>query len=126
MLPGTVIFTHDKERLARFYQALSGWAVTASDDVITVLRSEHAELVLHRIPAEYGGAPDHDAPAPAREDSYLKPFFPVESLQGAREAAAQHGGRLRPAEDEWGARGFRACEGVDPDGNVIQCREWVS
>jgi hypothetical protein len=47
-------------------------------------------------------------------------------LQGAREAAARNGGRLRPAEDEWGARGFRACEGVDPDGNVIQCREWVS
>lgn len=123
MTPGAVIFTHDKERLARFYQALTGWEVTVQDDVISVLASEHAELVLHAIPAEYVGNLPTESPAPAREDAYIKPYFPVDSLQRARERAAAHGGRLQPAEREWVGRGFRASEGVDPDGNVIQCRE---
>ena len=45
------------------------------------------------------------------------------SLSEAREKAAALGGQLRAAEEEWTARGFRACEAIDPDGNVIQFRE---
>lgn len=123
MTPGAVIFTHDKERLTRFYQALTGWEMTTRDDIIAVLTSDHAELVLHAIPAQHDADPPTESPAPAREDSYLKLFFPVDSLERARERAAAHGGRLQPAEREWVGRGFRASEGVDPDGNVIQCRE---
>ena len=58
-----------------------------------------------------------------REDSYIKPFFPVNSLSEARERAVALGGQLRPPNEEWEARGFRACEAIDPDGNVIQFRE---
>lgn len=58
-----------------------------------------------------------------REDSYIKPFFPTRSLSEARALAAKLGGEMRPRSEEWEARGFRACEAVDPDGNVIQFRE---
>jgi len=64
-----------------------------------------------------------DGPPQVRQDSYIKPFFPVLNLSEARERAAALGGQLRPAEEEWTARGFRACEAIDPDGNVIQFRE---
>ena len=116
--PGAVIFTGDHERLTRFYQAMTGWPVRINDDSVTVLASDYFELVIHALPGE----PPGDASA-VREDVYLKPFFPVASLAEARKKAESLGGSLRPPHEEWTARGFRACEAVDPDGNVIQFRE---
>ena len=117
--PGAVIFTGNQKRLAKFYEAMTGLAVRFTDDNITVLGSDTLELVIHSLPAE----PDLSEPPVAREDSYIKPFFPVTSLSDARERAAALGGQLRPLNEEWEARGFRACEAIDPDGNVIQFRE---
>ena len=42
---------------------------------------------------------------------------------GEQKAAERLGGRVKPVHDEWEARGFRACDGHDPEGNVIQVRE---
>jgi predicted enzyme related to lactoylglutathione lyase len=70
----------------------------------------------------YGGMPEQNPPTP-RRDTAIKPFFVVTSLAAAREKAATSGGALEPANKEWSARGFRACEAVDPEGNVIQFRE---
>ena len=116
--PGAVIFTGDKARLASFYKAMTGLAVRASDDKVTVLASDQFELVVHALAGEPAGKP-----TVPREDVYIKPFFPVTSLSEARETAAAWGGQLRPQSEEWQARGFRACEAIDPDGNVIQFRE---
>jgi len=120
--PGAVIFTRDHRRLAKFYEAVTDLPISYSDESISVLRSDTFELVIHAIPYE----PPVDEPPSPREDCYIKPFFPVESLAEVRERAAAHGGRLRSADREWEARGFRACEGIDPDGNVIQFREDVN
>ncbi len=117
--PGVVIFTGNHKRLAKFYEAMTGLAVRFTDDNITVLGSDTFELVIHSLPAE----PEVSEPPVAREYSYIKPFFPVASLSEARIRAAALGGQLRPRNEEWGARGFRACEAIDPDGNVIQFRE---
>jgi catechol 2,3-dioxygenase-like lactoylglutathione lyase family enzyme len=117
--PGAVIFTGDQKRLARFYEGVTGLSVRYSDEGITVLGSETFELVIHALPNE----PPVSEPPHIREDAYIKPFFPVRSLSEAREKAAALGGKLRPQNGEWEARGFRACEAIDPDGNVIQFRE---
>jgi len=117
--PGLVIFTGNHKRLAQFYESVAGIPIVFSDDSFTVLASETFELVLHSVSGEW-----HVSDPPrAREDSCLKPFFPVRKLSEAREKAATFGGQLRPKNDEWTARGFRACEAIDPDGNVIQFRE---
>ena len=116
--PGAVIFTGAKERLTQFYRALTGLPILVTDESVTVLASEHFELVIHALSGELPGHP-----SAARHDVYVKPFFPVASIAEAREKAAALGGSLRPAHEEWAARGFRACEGVDPDGNVIQFRQ---
>lgn len=116
--PGAVIFTGDKQRLTSFYHAMTGLPVHTSDNSVVVLASEHFELVIHALPGEPLG--NFSA---ARQDVYVKPFFPVASLAEAREKALSLGGNLRPAHEEWEARGFRACEAVDPDGNVIQFRQ---
>ncbi len=115
---GIVIFTGNKERLAAFYQAIAGLPVGANDPKVTVLVSDEFELVIHALPDE----PEGQSTRP-REDAYIKPFFPVTSLADARRRVVALGGRLRPQGEEWEARGFRACEGVDPDGNLIQLRE---
>lgn len=117
--PGSVIFTGDHKRLAKFYEAVTGLSVRFADEGITVLASETFELVIHSLPNE----PAVSDPPRAREDTYIKPFFPVKSLAETREKAAALGGKLRPQSEEWEARGFRACEAIDPDGNVIQFRE---
>jgi predicted enzyme related to lactoylglutathione lyase len=117
--PGAVIFTGDHKRLARFYEGVTGLSVRYADEGITVLGSETFELVIHALPNE----PPVSEPPHIREDAYIKPFFPVRSLSEAREKAAALGGKLRPQNGEWEARGFRACEAIDPDGNVIQFRE---
>lgn len=115
--PGTVIFTGDKDRLARFYHALTGLAVRVSDDNITVLASDEFELVIHALPGEPRGSASQP-----RNGAYIKSFFPVTSLADARMRAAAFEGQLSPASEEWEARGSRACEAIDPDGNHIQCR----
>lgn len=119
--PGTVIFTGDKERLVRFYEALTGLQVRASDENVTVLASDEFELVIHAL----AGEPQGKASRP-RDDAHIKPFFPVRSLTEARMRAAALEGQLSPVSEEWEARGFRACEAIDPDGNHIQCRESAS
>lgn len=98
---------------------MTGLAVQSGDASHTVLASESFELVLHAL----RGEPATAAPAMPREDGCIKLFFPVASLAQARATAATLGGALQPPEREWSARGFRACDGVDPEGNVIQLRE---
>jgi predicted enzyme related to lactoylglutathione lyase len=120
--PGAVIFTGDHKRLAKFYEAVTGLTPSYTDEQITVLRSESFELVIHSLPGEVSV----NEPPRVREDSYIKPFFPVTSLAETRKRAAALGGVLRPENKEWEARGFRACEAIDPDGNVIQFRQVVS
>jgi hypothetical protein len=112
--PGTVIFTGDKDRLAGFYEAVTGLPVRANDGSVTVLASDEFELVIHALPGE----PVVDG-SQSRREAYVKPFFPVKSLSDARRRALDLGGRVSPASEEWEARGFRACEAIDPDGNPI-------
>jgi len=115
---GSVIFTGDKERLAQFYEAVTGLKVSSQDDDVTVLAAESFELVIHALRGESVS----QAALPGRE-AYVKPFFPVKSLSETRKLAAAFGGQLSPASEEWKARGFKACEAIDPDGNPIQFRE---
>lgn len=117
--PGAVIFTGDHKRLAKFYEAVTGLPVRFTDDGIIVLASDTFELVIHTLK----NRPSISDPPRVREDTHIKPFFPVRSLAEVREKAAAFGGQLRPENEEWKARDFRACEAIDPDGNVVQFRQ---
>ena len=119
--PGVVVFTGNRSSLARFYQAVAGLSVRVEDDRVTVLATETFDLVLHDLPGE----PRVENPPRVREDTWIKPFFPVPSLAEARAKAEALGGKLQPVEKEWSWRGFRASEAHDPDGNVIQFRELI-
>lgn len=81
------------------------------------------QLVVHRLRGEGEPVRDANGRPPVREDSYCKLCLPVDRIAAARARAAAHGGFVAPPEREWTARGFRACDGHDPEGNVIQVRE---
>lgn len=115
-----VVFVDDVLVVSEFYRAVAGMEVLHAGDGYVVLGIEGFQLTVHALPVRTG---DGSGAYPTRHDSYVKLCFPVRRLADARATAAAFGGELWPAEREWEARGFRACDGRDPEGNVFQLRE---
>jgi catechol 2,3-dioxygenase-like lactoylglutathione lyase family enzyme len=120
---GVVLFANDVDRLTVFYEAVTAFRRVHVEDGLVVLADGGAQLIIHAMPAAIVAQYPIASPPFVREDTAIKPFFRVSSLAEARAVAARHGGALRSPEEEWRARGFRASEAYDPEGNVIQFRE---
>ena len=116
-----VVFVDDVARLTAFYQALAGMQVLQSDKKHAVLEVPGMQLTIHAISRKAHA----DATYPTREGTFIKLCFPVPSISQARTTAASFGGEVWAADKEWEAvdRGFRACDGRDPEGNVFQLRQ---
>jgi hypothetical protein len=115
-----VVFVDDVLGVSAFYHAVAGMEVLHAGDGYAVLGTDTFQLTVHALPVPGG---DGSGTYPTRHDSYVKLCFPVPSLAEARMTAASLDGELWPADREWEARGFRACDGRDPEGNVFQLRE---
>jgi predicted enzyme related to lactoylglutathione lyase len=120
---GAVLFARDLPRIAKFYAALVPMTVAFAESDLIVLESEHFQLVVHPIPQRIAKSIRITSPPARRTDVAIKLFFPVASLEEARAKARALGGELNPPDKEFEARGFRACDGHDPEGNVVQFRE---
>ena len=121
--PGAVVFAKDPARVARFYEEIAGLSVVQVENGHVILESEDIQLVVHAIPKRVADTITIANPPELREERAIKLFFPVESLAEARDKALALGGGLSPDKKEFEARGFRACDGYDPEGNVVQFRE---
>lgn len=121
--PSAVVFAKDLARLSDFYRQVIGMAELHRDQDHVVLDDAQFQLVLHGIPAGIAARIQITEPPEVREDTPIKLCFPVPSIALARQAAALLGGQIGPQRQEWEARGFRACDGHDPEGNVFQVRE---
>lgn len=124
--PSVVLFVADVERVSRFYRDVFAMDRRSGDDDHVVLGVAGFELVVHRLRGEPEPATDATGKVRVREDSYAKLCLPVASIADARATAAALGGHVKPVAHEWEARGFRACDGHDPEGNVVQVREGVA
>jgi predicted enzyme related to lactoylglutathione lyase len=122
-MPSVVLFVDDVRRMAGFYQTVAAMSVEHAADDHAVLESHGMQLVIHGIPIHLREPRAETSEVEVREDSYFKVCLPVDSIATARERAAALGGRIAPVAKEWAARGFRACDGNDPEGNVLQVRE---
>ncbi len=120
---GAVIFAKDLPRVASFYAGVAGFSIISSERELIVLESPHQQLVLHALPARIARTIEISAPPKRRADRAVKLVFAVASLAEVRVHAPALGGELNPQDKEFEARGFRACDGHDPEGNVIQFRE---
>jgi predicted enzyme related to lactoylglutathione lyase len=123
--PGAVVFAKDLQRVAKFYEEVVLLTVTHSERDHVVLESAAIQLVVHAIPQQIAKSISITEPPTVREETPIKLFFPVPSLAEARARASALGGQLNPSQKEWEARGFRACDGYDPEGNVVQLRQNV-
>jgi len=124
--PGAVVFAKDVSRMATFYEQLLSMSVKYSDPMKVVLESEAISLVIHGIPEQIAATILLTDPPELRKDTAIKLYFPVSSISDARVQASILGGGINPAFMEWGTECFRACDGFDPEGNVIQVRAHVS
>jgi predicted enzyme related to lactoylglutathione lyase len=120
-----VVFAKDIERVADFYRIVLGVSAIYSDKDHIVLDGDGFQLVIHGIPKEIAATIEIKNPPLVRDEMPIKICFPVESIQASRNKAAELGGQIRPKNNEWEARGFRACDGFDPEGNVFQVRESI-
>jgi len=124
--PAVVVFARNVVRMARFYGDVAAMSAvqTASDHV--VLELESFQVVIHGVPKKVAASITIATPPVVRQHNPVKLCLPVGSIGVARRIASERGGRVQPKSREWEARGFRACDGHDPEGNVFQVREDAS
>lgn len=117
------MFAKDVQKLAHFYKEVVGMAEVHGDEDHVVLDEGGFQLVIHGIPKAIAASLTISEPPRVRKDTPIKVCLPVTNIAQARERAAALGGEVGPTSEEWQARGFTACDGFDPEGNVFQVRE---
>ena len=120
---GAVVFAKDVVRVSRFYARVAGLEAVHEVADHVVLEAEGYELVEVALPAAIAERIVIQTPPERRENTALKLVFWVDSLVDARAAARDAGGALNPPEKEWNFQDTVACDGCDPEGNMIQLRQ---
>ncbi len=119
-----VIYAKDKRRVSAFYRQTLGLLAIEDESTHDLLRGPGIELVIHVIPQEYASQIRIANPPVVREDTALKPVFSVKSLEAVRLAAESTGGSLQPSDRAWQYNGAMVLDGCDPEGNVVQFRQY--
>ncbi|MDE1163861.1 MAG: hypothetical protein PW845_00405 [Pseudomonas sp.] len=122
---GAVLFAKDLPRMATFYEQLLSMHLMLRQDDLILLDGDDFQLVLHALPAEVAASVQITLPPQRRANVPTKLVYPVASLSQARADAPRLGGALDGPDCEWQGPYFRACDGYDPEGNVLQLREPV-
>ena len=119
---GSLIYAKDMQRVSQFYQRVLGMKLLLEDDHHHVMESADFQLIIHAIPPHIAASVAIGVPPELREETAIKLFFSVDSLAAAEHAAAQSGGSVfGPV---WDGPGFRVRNACDPEGNIVQLREW--
>lgn len=119
---GAVLFAKNLDRVATFYSVVLGLTEATRDDDHILLESPGFQLVVHRMVGGGSAAGETTAPPTRRAAAAFKPVFFVPSISRLREVAERYGGVMETAEQEWSFNGVTVCDGLDPEGNVIQFR----
>jgi len=119
---GVVLYAKDVGRVVAFYSAVLGFQATDRDDNHVVLESPSCQLVVVRIPDDIASSIEISVPPARRADAAIKPVFIAASMAAVRASAEAFGGMVNSPDKEWVFQGFTVCDGLDPEGNVIQIR----
>jgi len=121
--PCVVVFAKNIVRMARFYGEVAAMSTIHAAKDHVILETDCLQVVIHGIPKKIAASINITEPPFVRDQTAIKLCLPVRSIAAARRTASERGGRVGPKTKEWEARGFRACDGHDPEGNVFQVRE---
>lgn len=120
MKSGAVVDVKDLHRMRLFYMAV--FRMVAVDESADYCVLESAALTMSLV-----AAPDRRAagitlsdPPSRRESVPIKLAFGVDSIDDLRPVLAELGGARRPPQTQWSFAGGIHCDGVDPEGNVLQ------
>ena len=122
-MTGAVLFAKDLDQVATFYSVMLGLTEANRADDHIVLESPGFQLVVHRVTVGEAAAAGIHTPPVRRTAAAFKPVFFVPSISGLRAVVERHGGALEPIDQQWSFNGATVCDGLDPEGNVIQLRE---
>lgn len=114
----TVLFVEGLTQTANFYAALLGGELLDQSPTFVRVASDSSEVLIHQIP---GATPE--ASYQTREGAAMKPVYFVASINSARTAVANLGGRVYDASTVATYGNVNYCNAVDPEGNVIQLAE---
>ena len=118
---GLFLYAKDLERLVDFYESILAMSrLHASEDMV-VLQSQGVQLIVHRIPAHIAAEIEIASPPILREESAMKFFFTISSIDGVRPVAAELGGMILGTIHQ--GPGFHVCNAYDPEGNIFQVRQ---
>jgi predicted enzyme related to lactoylglutathione lyase len=106
-----------------FYQRCFALEAVYTSEAYCVLESDSWTLALVVIPDETAARGELTVPPRRREEVPVKLAFEVASIEDLRTTARSLGGQVDPRTTEWDFRGQRHCDGVDPEGNIIQLLE---
>jgi predicted enzyme related to lactoylglutathione lyase len=109
--------------LASFYEHVAGLTRREADEEYVLLDAPAFRLVILQIPERIAENITIENPPRKRENTPIKLFLNVSSIENARQTAEGLGGELNGAEKEWTFHGVRRCDGIDPEGNVFQLQE---
>ncbi len=118
---GALIFAKDVARLADFYRQVLQMERLHAKPELLVLQSPDMQLVIHSIPAHIAQSFEITSPPQPRDETAIKLFFTVPSIEWARGVVAGLGGAVH--DQAWQGKGFAACNAIDPEGNIFQIRE---
>jgi len=122
---GAVVYAKNAPALAAFYAAVVGLTQVHAESDHLVLEASGFQLVVLAVPAHIAASVLISSPPRRREETPIKLVFAVSSLAASRAAAQRLGGELNAAEREWEFQGARVCDGLDPEGNVFQVRQYA-
>ena len=123
MSAAAVIYVKDLDRMSAFYERCLGFETVDRGDGYRVLEAAGWTLSLVRAAEEILTAIEVPAPTRRRTGVPVKLGFGVRSIEGTRAGAQALGGQIDPPDTAWDFGDFRRCDGVDPEGNVIQLLE---
>jgi predicted enzyme related to lactoylglutathione lyase len=119
---GAVLYAKDVGRLVAFYSAVLGMQATDRDEDHVVLEAPAFQLVVLQIPRHIASGIEITQPPARRAQAAVKLVFFVPSISSVRASAEAFGGVMNSVDTEWSFQGFTVCDGLDPEGNVIQFR----
>jgi predicted enzyme related to lactoylglutathione lyase len=115
-----VLYVRDLHPMRSFYRACFHMDIVDEAHESCVLESELLTLSLVTVPERVGETIVLTTPPTRREAVPIKLAFPVHDIEALRPLFAELGGVIDPATTRWEFRGRIHCDGVDPEGNVIQ------
>lgn len=121
---GALIYARETGLLSHFYRTLLQMEVRSQSEQLIVLENGDIQLLVHAIPEPYIGQVVVTTPPALREQGAIKLFFTVPSLAWAEAKAADLGGGL--LSQQWSGPGFVVRNAFDPEGNILQLREFLS